>query len=151
MCRLGKIWLLGLCAGCASGASAHEFTPRSDTFVKNDAGITNTTAYRLVKDQQEFDRYFGHAALMWQKKKTPPPNFAKQVVAFAVHQGAFYTEYKVQSATTTNGVMTIRYTTKVTPTPATTYVCPMILTLWREGLSTIIFVEDGNQVATLKL
>ena len=147
----GILWIIGWWAACAIGAAANETTPLANTFVKNDAGITNTTAYLLVKDQPAFDRSFGHAALMWQKNKTPPPDFTKQVVAFAVHQGAFYTQYKVQSATTTNGVTTIRYTTKTTPTPTTTYVCPMILTLPREGINAIIFVEDGKAVATLKL
>ena len=35
--------------------------------------------------------------------------------------------------------------------PATTYACPMILTLPREGLTTVNFVENGQPVAALKL
>ena len=151
MRHIGNLALLGLCTLCAISAAADETTPLSNLFVKNNAGLTNSASYLLVKDQKEFDRYFGHGAVMWQKKKTPPPDFTKQVVAFAVHCGLFYTEYKVQSVATTNGVMTIRYTTKVTPTPATTYACPMVLTLPRAGLNSVIFIEDGNTVAALKM
>ncbi|MCX7007431.1 MAG: hypothetical protein NTY53_09325 [Kiritimatiellaeota bacterium] len=104
----------------------------------------------MVKDQQQFDKYFGHAAVMWQKKKMPPPDFTKQAVAVVVHQGKFYTEYKVQSVTNENSVMVIRYTTKVNQTPATTYACPMILTLPREGLSAVSFIEKDNPAVNVK-
>jgi len=141
-----------LCACCLAGAAAANTPePLQSLFVKSDAGIDKATHFLLLRDQQDFDKFFGHAAVMWQKKKLPPPDFTKQVVVAAIHQGKFYTEYKVLSVNNTNSVTTITYTTTTKPTPTTTYACPMILTLPREGLATVIFVENGKPVATLKL
>jgi len=132
-------------------ATAVETNPFNDLFVKSDAGVTNAATYMVVKDQPEFDRIFGHAAVMWQKHKSTPPDFTKQVVALAVHQGNLYTTYKVQALEATNSIMTIRYTTRVKPTPNTTYACPLILTLPRAGLNAVTFIENSQTVATVKL
>jgi hypothetical protein len=141
-----------LCACCLAGAAAANTPePLQSLFVKSDAGIDKEVHFLLMKEQKDFDRFFGHAAVMWQKKKLPPPDFTKQIVVAAIHQGKFYTEYKVQSVTNANNVTTITYTTTTKPTPTTTYACPMILTLPREGLATVIFFENGKPVASLKL
>ena len=140
-----------LLACCALPATAALPEPLPSLFVKNDAGLDKEAHFLLLKEQKEFDRFFGHAAVMWQKKKLPPPDFTQQIVVAAIHQGKFYTEYKVQAVTPTNGVMSITYTTKVKPTPTTTYACPMILTLPRAGLTAVTFIENGQPVATLKL
>ena len=149
---LGTVWLgVALWAGGMHAAAAGEPEPLPSFFVKNDAGLDKEAHFLLIKEQKEFDRFFGHAAIMWQKKKLPPPDFDKQIVVAAIHQGRFYTEYKVQSVTNLNNTMTIDYTTKVKPTPATTFACPMILTLPRAGLTAVNFIENGKSIATLKL
>ncbi len=144
-------WLAVATCACIVRAAAGTPEPMPSLFVKNDAGLDKQAHFIMVKEQKEFERYFGQAALMWQKKKLPPPDFAKQIVVAAIHQGKFYTEYKVQAVTNANKVTTIIYTTVTKPTPATTYACPMILTLPREGLTTVNFVENGQPVAALKL
>lgn len=140
-----------LLTGGARAVAAGEPEPLPSFFVKNDAGLDKEAHFLLIKEQKEFDKIFGHAAVMWQKKKLSPPDFDKQIVVAAIHQGKFYTEYKVQSVTNLNSTMTINYTTKVKATPATTYACPMILTLPRAGLAAVNFVENGKSIATLKL
>ncbi|TAN35735.1 MAG: hypothetical protein EPN23_10450 [Verrucomicrobia bacterium] len=145
------IWIVCLLLTSAAWATAVENNQFSDLFVKNNAGVTNAATYLVVKEQPEFDRIFGHAAVMWQKHKSAPPDFSKQVVALAVHQGNRYTTYQVQALETSNSVVTIRYTTKVRLTPDTAYACPMILTLPRAGLTAVTFTENGKTVATVKL
>jgi len=141
-----------LCACCLAGAAAANTPePLPSLFVKNDAGLEKEAHFLLLQEQKAFDRFFGHAAVMWQKKKLPPPDFTKQIVVAAIHQGKFYTEYKVQAVTNTNRITTITYTTTTKPTPTTTYACPMILTLPRADLTAVEFVENGKPVAFLKL
>ena len=141
-----------LCACCMVGvAPANTPETLQSLFVKNDAGLDRPAHFLLLKDQKEFDRVFGPAAVMWQKKKLPPPDFTKQIVVAAIHQGKCYTEYKVSSVANMNHVTTITYTTTTKPTPTTTYACPMILTLPRAGLTAVEFVENGRSVAYLKL
>jgi hypothetical protein len=144
-------WIVCLLLISAAGAAAVETNQLDNLFIKNDAGITNAASYLVVQDQKEFDRIFGHAAVMWQKHKSPPPDFSKDVVALAVHQGNHTTKFKVQAVEPTNSTWAIRYTTDVAPTPNTTYACPMILTLPRAGISAVTFVENGKPVATVKL
>jgi hypothetical protein len=147
--KFGRLAWLGLMA-CALRAGAVTPEPLQSLFIKNDSGLDKAAHHLLVKDQQQFDKYFGHAAVMWQKKKMPPPDFTKQAVALVVHQGKFYTAYKVQSVTNENSVMVIRYTTTVKQTPATTYACPMILTIPRAGLTSVDFVENGQPAISVK-
>jgi hypothetical protein len=143
-------WIVGVLLTGTAWADAA--TPSyNDLFVKNNAGLTNAATYLVVQDQKEFDRIFGHAAVMWQKHKSPPPDFSKDVVALAVHHGHRYTRYKVQAVEFANQVATVRYTLTVRPTPNTTYACPMILTLPRAGLRAVAFIENGQTVATVKL
>jgi len=144
-------WIVCSLLTGAAWAAAVETNQYSDLFIKNDAGITNAASYLVVQDQKEFDRIFGHAAVMWQKRKSPPPDFTKDVDALAVHQGNHTTKFKVQTVESTNSIWTIRYTINVTPTPNTTYACPMILTLPRAGINAVTFVENGKTVATVKL
>lgn len=144
--RIGLGLLAALCVSRAVGTPE----PLRSLFIKNDSGLNQAAHFLLVKDQITFDKHFGHAAVMWQKQKMPPPDFARQAVALVVHQGKFYTEYKVQSVTNENNVMVIRYSTKVNQTPTTTYACPMILTLPREGLTAVNFIEDGKSAAVVK-
>ena len=56
----------------------------------------------------------------------------------------------MQSVTNDNGVIVLRYTTKKNQTPATTYACPLILTLPRGGVSAVNFVENDQSVAKVK-
>ena len=144
-------WIVYFALTGAAWVMAAETNQFSDLFVKNDAGVTNAATYMVVKEQPEFDRIFGHAAVMWQKHKSPPPDFSKQVVVLAVHQGNCYTTYKVQTLESTNNIMAIHYTTKVKSTPNTIYACPLILTLPRAGLIAVTFIENGKSVATVKL
>ena len=150
MLNITKIVGLGLLAGlCLARAEAP--APLQSLFVKNDAGLDKEAHFLVIKDQKQFDKFFGHASVMWQKKKTPPPDFTKQLLVAAIHQGNFYTEYKVQSVTNEHSVMVIRYTTKTRPTPSTSYACPMILALPREGFTAVNFIENEKSLATLKL
>jgi len=143
----GLVLLVG--AGWTRAAEKHE--PLPSLFVKNDAGLDKGANFVVIKDQKQFDKFFGHARVMWQKQKAAPPDFNKQLLVAAIHQGNFYTEYKVQSVTNDNSVMTIRYTTKTRPTPNTSYACPMILALPREGFTSVKFIENDKPAATLKL
>jgi hypothetical protein len=151
MMRFIKICGLGVLAGLLMARAADKPEPLQSLFVKNDAGLDKPANFVVIKDQKQFDKFFGHATVMWQKKKTPPPDFNKQLLVAAIHQGNFYTEYKVQAVTNVNSVMTIRYTTKARPTPSTSYACPMILALPREGFTAVQFIENDKPVATLKL
>ena len=135
---------------CPAPAADSNPEPLPNLFLKNDAGLDQEAHFLVVQDQQGFDKLFGHATVMWQKKKMPPPDFTKQVVVAAIHQGKFYTEYNVQSVTNDNTVIVLRYATQKKQTPATTYACPLILTLPRGGVTAVNFVENGQSVATVK-
>lgn len=157
MLRVGlSVWVL-----CLSPLMADEkdttkpqkipFEVYSGYFVSNKVKLDNETTWRIVSDKKSFDQLFGVASVMGDRAKRLKPNtFENQIVLTVIKTGKFLAKYKVQSIMATGSTLAVRYQVTKQGGGTATYTSPLIVSVPRKKWSSVIFVENGKTVKTLK-
>lgn len=124
-------------------------------FVKNTYDIKGDSAYIAVSDRDSFDKIFGVGAVGGRKQNFVPKDaFDKKIVVAAMKKGAALAMYKVEKVTVDGeATLYVQYTvdTKGSATGTATLVSPLIVSVDKGKIKTVIFIENGKKVDTVEL
>ena len=73
------------------------------------------------------------------------------MVIATIKRGNAFWEYKVEGVTEDEGVVQLRYKATSKKTPATTFSCPLIVSIPKGKYKAVEFIEDDERVKTVEL
>jgi hypothetical protein len=121
-------------------------------FVSNKFRPDETLTLALITDKKSFDEVFGEAFVMRDKsKRLPPDAFETRLIATAIRRGPAFHEYRLEQAQLKSGELTLQFHTESRPDASATFACPLIVSVPRADLKSVRFVENGKELASLKL
>jgi hypothetical protein len=147
---------LTVCLICQFGLAAEPATLPHDTysgyFVSNKFEPDAAQSFVVLTDQKQFDQVFGVAFVMGDKShRLPKDAFKTLMVIAAIKRGNAFWEYTVEGVTVDEGVVQLRYKAKSKKTPATTFSCPLIVSIPKGSYKAVEFVESDERVKTIEL
>lgn len=151
---LASIVLLGLLAAASTDAGEQAAVPfevyAKSYFVKNNAPIKGPAAFAVVTDKAGFDRLFGVGFVMGPRPKLVEPKaFETKLVAVAVKKGNTLWKFNVQKVVRKGDKLEIHYKADQSKPSTATYAAPLIVAADRKGVATVVFIENGKQVAAV--
>jgi len=147
---------LAICLIFQFGFAAEPATLPHDTysgyFVSNKFESDAAQSFVVITDQDRFDEVFGVAFVMNDKSHRLPKDAFKTLMVIAtIKRGNAFWEYKVEGVTEDEGVVQLRYKATSKKTPATTYSCPLIVSIPKGSYKAVEFVESDERVKTIEL
>jgi len=133
------------------GGAAVEFQQYDGSyFERNDSGLTGEKSFLVLTDQGQFDRIFGAAATMGRNDFLPPDTFATKIIVATIKRGGFR-EYSDVKVTAKGRDLLVSYNAKDSEPGSATYSTPLILSVSKGKYRSVVFVENGKRVGTVKL
>lgn len=147
---------LAICLICQFGIAAEPATLPHDTysgyFVSNKFESDAAQSFVVITDQDRFDEVFGVAFVMNDKSHRLPKDAFKTLMVIAtIKRGNAFWEYKVENVTVDEGVVRLRYKATSKKTPATTFACPLIVSIPKGRYKAVEFVEGDETVKRVEL
>jgi len=128
-----------------------EFDVHNGHFQKNNAGLKGDSSYLVFSDRDAFDKVFGIGRVIGKQNFVPRDAFDKKVVVAVIKRGNAITEYKVEKVTADEGTLYVQYTAKMGPAGTATFASPLIVSVDRDRYKSVVFIENGKKVDTVKL
>jgi len=128
------------------------FDTYSGYFVSNKFQPDAAQSFVVITDQDRFDEVFGVAFVMGDKSHRLPKDAFKTLMVIAtIKRGNAYWEYKVEGVTEDGGVVRLRYRATSKKTPATTFSCPLIVSIPKGNYKVVEFIEGDETVETVEI
>jgi hypothetical protein len=128
------------------------FDTYSGYFVSNRFETDAAESFVVLDSREQFDKAFGAAFVMRDKShRLPKDAFKSLVVLGAIKRGKAVWEFKVESVTETDGVVTLKYTATSKKSDSATFASPLIASIPRGKYAEVQFVENGKPVKQIKL
>ncbi len=125
----------------------------SGYFESNKSGLNGEASYLTFTNQGAFDKVFGKAVVMGKRNHFLPKDlFDVHRVVAIIKRGPAITEYKVEKVTVDKDTVYVQYEAKAKDSGGTArYASPLILSLDKGKYTSLVFIENGKKVETLKL
>jgi hypothetical protein len=120
-------------------------------FEKNDSGLKGEASYLVLGDRDAFEKVFSSAATTKKQSFVPKNAFEKKMVVAVIKRGNAPTDYKVEKVTSDEGVLYVQYTAKMGRISSATFRSPLVLTADRNKYKSVVFIENGKKVDTVKV
>jgi hypothetical protein len=123
-------------------------------FESNQSGLKGKSSFLVFTDKKAFDKVFRPAPpLLGGKKKTmlPPDAFKTGIVVAVVKRGNQLWTYKVQSATSCKGKITLSYQAESRDGGSATFASPLIVALPGASEPQVRFEENGKEAALVNV
>jgi len=122
-------------------------------FESNKSGLTGESSYLAFTDQKSFDAVFGVAAVQGGKQRFLPKDaFDNKMVVAVIKRGKAIYDYKVEKVTDDDGSLEVQYTATPQESGGTaTFATPLILSVDKGKYSSVVFIESGKKVGTVKV
>lgn len=121
-------------------------------FASNKFESDAATSFVALSDQQSFDKVFGVAMVMGDRsKRLAADAFKTEMVVAAIHRGKAMTTYQVSSVTMDAQTLVVTYTTRKNDQGGASFACPLMVSVKKDGINTVKFVENGKTVRTLEV
>jgi hypothetical protein len=159
MKRLATVWFLSVfaCQGpallatvpvlLADEESKLAFDTYSGYFVLNTFEPKAAQSFVVIDDQEHFERVFGVAMVMGDRShRLPKHAFKSKLVVAAIERGRAVWEFKVESVTVDDGVVTLRYTATARKSDSATFACPLIVSIPKGDYTAVRFVKNKKVV-----
>lgn len=121
-------------------------------FEKNDSGLKGDATYLVFQDKASFDKVFGLAKVMGDKKKSLPADvFKTKMVLALIKRGDKVWTYKVEKVTADGDTLSIQY--EATPgeeNKDAKFALPLILAVNKKKYQKMSFIENGKEVGGVK-
>lgn len=129
------------------------FDVYSGYFESNRSGLKGDSSYLSFTEVEPFGKVFGVAFIMGKKLNFVPKDaWGKVLVVAAIKRGKSIWEYKVEKVTATGDRLTVRYKATEKPSDGSaSYSSPLILSVQKKDYKEVVFVENGKEVATVKV
>jgi sterol desaturase/sphingolipid hydroxylase (fatty acid hydroxylase superfamily) len=151
------VWFLSVIGWLGSSALAAEgtklpFDTYSGYFVSNRFETDAAQSFVVIHDQEQFDQVFGVAMVMRDKShRIAKKAFKSQLVLAVIQRGSAIWEFKIESVTFNQGVVTLRYTTTAKPSDSATFACPLIVSIPKGKYTAVRFVENQKTVKKVSM
>jgi hypothetical protein len=151
------VWFLSILGWLGSSTLAAEgtklaFETYSGYFVSNQFEPDAAQSFVVVSDQQQFDKVFGMAMVMGDRShRLPKKAFKSQLLLAAIKRGNAVWEFKIESVTVDQGVVTLRYTTTAKKSDSATFACPLIVSIPKGEYTAVRFVENKKTVKKVSM
>ncbi len=146
---------LAVCLICQFGIAAEPATlphTYSGYFVSNKFEPDAAQSFVVINDQEHFDQVFGVAFVRNDKANRLPKDAFKTIMVIAtIKRGNAFWVYQIEGVTVKQGVVQLRYKATSKKTPATTFSCPLIVSIPKGRCKAVEFVEDDEKVKTVEL
>ncbi|RPI63187.1 MAG: hypothetical protein EHM48_02870 [Planctomycetaceae bacterium] len=135
-----------------AAADAIKFDVHNGYFVSNKFEPNAGESFVVIRSQDEFDKVFGIGMVMGDKShRLPADAFRTNMVLAVVKRGKAMWDFKVDSVTAANGVLTVRYSAVAKPSDSAEFACPFIVSIAKSDYSKVEFVENGKNTKTINL
>lgn len=152
------VWLpLGILAAPAPDPNADEgkkvgYELHDGHFQRNDAGLKGNASYLVLGSREAFDKIFGIARVIGKQNFVPRDAFEKKMVVAVIKRGAGITQYQMESVTARGETVQVRYKATMDERGGDAqFASPLILTLDRDHYKSVVFIENGKKVETVKV
>lgn len=152
--RMTAVLVLAIAAATAAADEAKiEAKVYGPYFEKNTSGLKGDSSYLLVSEQKTFDAYFGAGFTMKQKPVLiPKDTFDKHLVVAVIKRGKSITTYEIDKAELKDGTLTLSYkTTEKGGGGDAKFASPLVVTVPKEGVKSVVFMENGKKAETVKV
>jgi hypothetical protein len=124
-----------------------------DYFESNQSGLKGPESFLVITDRAKFDATFGIGVVMGRGVEVLPANaFDSKIVVAAIHRGKSVWTYKVEGASTRDGVLTLRYHAETKEAGGSaSFASPLIVAVPKGDCKTVEFIENGKKVATVPI
>jgi len=127
------------------------FDRYSGYFVSNKFEPDAKQSFVVIRDQKYFDHVFGVAFVMGDKShRLAKDAFKSNIVLSVIKRGHAFWEYEVEGVTVRQGVVQLQYKVTSKNTPATTFSCPLIISIPKGKYKAVSFIENGKEVKTVE-
>lgn len=114
-------------------------------FVSNKFEPDAPASFAIIRDQPQFDRIFGAAFVMNDKQRRLPKDaFESKLVLAVIKRGKALVTYKVESASSADGVLRLKYSSQSEPNRNASFACPLIVSVPKGDYATVEFIEGEN-------
>ena len=128
------------------------FDTYSGYFVSNKFEPNAPESFVVTSNRKHFDQVFGVAFVMGDKsRRLGTDAFKSNMVLAVIKRGNAFWEYKVKGVTVEQGVVQFRYNVTSKRTPATTFSCPLIVSIPKGKYKAVTFIEHGKEVKTVNM
>ena len=129
------------------------FEQHSGYFESNKSGLKGPASYLVFTDKADFDKVLGVAFTMGRRPNVLPRDaFKTRMVVAVIKRGDSIWTYKVEKATEKEGVLTVAYqATSKGGGETARFASPLIVSLGKGNYTSVVFVENGKKVETLKV
>jgi hypothetical protein len=131
---------------------SHEIYQRP-YFEKNNSGLKGDRSHLVLKSNDDLDRYFGVGFVMNNNGKTVPKNsFETNIVIAMITRGKTTFEYKINSITRKEGVVTVTYATIAQGKEGSAqFASPILISIPKEKITKIIFQEKDQKPVEIEV
>jgi len=122
-------------------------------FVSNKADLKGESSYLAFTDQAEFAKVLRPTPPnIGQKREYMPKDvFDSKIVVAVIKRGSKTWQYKVEKVTADKGILYVQYTTTSKDGGAATFASPLIVTVDKGKLTSVVFIENGEKAGTVKI
>jgi hypothetical protein len=115
-------------------------------FEKNNSGLKGDASQLVFTDSEAFGKIFGTLPPVGARKSTPLPVglFEKNIVMVVITRGTSTATYSDVSTTISGTTLTVHYKAALGAPTTATFSSPLILSVPKEGIKTVVFL--GNEV-----
>src|SRR5262245_22912648 len=151
---------LGLLLAAGLGAWADEakgekvsFDNYPSYFESNKSGLKGDSSYLFFTDEASFAKIFQPVPPTGAKKPylLPEKAFDKFDVIAVVKRGNATTEYLVEKVKDDKGTLYVQYQAKTGQPGTATFASPLIVSVPKGKYTSVVFIENGKTVETLKI
>lgn len=126
------------------------FQQYSSYYEKNNDGIKGDKIFLAIADRQRFDKIFGAAATMGQNNFLPEGVFDSKIVIATVKRGSLR-RYEDVKVTAEKNNLIVSYNAKDDAPSSATFRSPLIIAVDKGKYKSVIFMENGKRVETVKI
>ena len=144
--------------GFATAAEAEKEKPKAKKvafevytgyFESNKSGLKGPQSFLVFTDAGAFNKTFGKAVVMGEKRKFLPEDaFDSKLVVATIKRGGDIWAYKVENVTAAQGKLFVRYKAFSREGGRARYVSPLIVAVDKGKYSEVVFMENGKKVGT---
>lgn len=125
------------------------YTLHEGQFEKNTSGLSGPVSVLVFTSREAFDKVFGVAFVMGKRPNVVPKDaFDSKLAVAVVHRGNALWNYEVEKVAAEGGTLTVRYRAGPGMRTGATFASPLILTVDKDKVKRVVFVENGRQVGT---
>lgn len=136
----------------SSGATSTNYTVHGGYVVSSHFESALPASFLVIEDQKQFDRIFSVAPALEDKSGlVPTGSFESRIVIAVIKRGPYIWSYEVEDVSRNQDIMYVSYRLSLEDGGATTFSSPLLISVEKQRLATVVFIENGRTVKRLRV